>query len=58
MVDEIFDLKPSQIISKLNLKNPIYKRFASYGHFGRISDCSWEKTDMVSEIKEFIKKHD
>ena len=58
MVGEIFDLKPSQIISKLNLKNPIYKRFASYGHFGRISDCSWEKTDMVSEIKELIKKHD
>ena len=58
MVGEIFDLKPSQIISKLNLKNPIYKRFASYGHFGRTSDCSWEKTDMVSEIKEFIKKHD
>ena len=58
MVGEIFDLKPSQIISKLNLKNPIYKRFASYGHFGRTCDCSWEKTDMVSEIKEFIKKHD
>ena len=58
VIGKIFDLKPSQIISKLNLKNPIYKRFASYGHFGRISDCSWEKTDMVSEIKEFIKKHD
>ena len=58
MVGEIFDLKPSQIISKLNLKKPIYKRFSSYGHFGRTSDCSWEKTDMVSEIKEFIKKHD
>ena len=58
MVGEIFDLKPSQIISKLNLKNPIYKKFASYGHFGRTRDCSWEKTDMVSEIKEFIKKHD
>ena len=58
VIGKIFDLKPSQIISKLNLKNPIYKRFASYGHFGRISDCSWEKTDMVSEIKELIKKHD
>ena len=35
MVKNLFDLKPSQIISKLKLKNPIYGRFASYGHFGR-----------------------
>ena len=55
---KLFDLNPSQIISKLGLKNSIYKRFASYGHFGRENNCSWEKTNMVSEIKEFMKNHD
>jgi len=58
MIKEIFDLKPSQIISKLGLKSSIYKRFASYGHFGRENNCSWEKTDMINEIKEFMKNHD
>ncbi len=51
MIKEIFDLKPSQIISKLGLKKSMYKRFASYGHFGRENNCSWEKTDMINEIK-------
>jgi len=58
MIKEIFDLKPSQIISKLGLKKSIYKRFASYGHFGRENNCSWEKTNMINEIKEFMKSHD
>ena len=58
MIRELFDLNPSQIISKLGLKSPIYKRFASYGHFGREDNCSWEKTNMVNEIKEFMKDHD
>ena len=58
MIKKLFDLNPSQIISKLGLKNSIYKRFASYGHFGRENNCSWEKTNMVSEIKEFMKNHD
>ena len=58
MIKELFDLNPSQIISKLGLKSPIYKRFASYGHFGRENNCSWEKTNMVNEIKEFMKDHD
>jgi S-adenosylmethionine synthetase len=58
MIKEIFGLKPSQIISKLSLKNVIYKRFASYGHFGRENNCSWEETDMKNEIKEFMKNHE
>tara|TARA_Y100001970_G_scaffold227291_1_gene281199 strand:- start:162 stop:770 length:609 start_codon:yes stop_codon:yes gene_type:complete len=58
MIKKLFDLNPSQIISKLGLKNSIYKRFASYGHFGRENNCSWEKTNMVNEIKEFMKDHD
>ena len=58
MIKELFDLNPSQIISKLGLKNSIYKRFASYGHFGRENNCAWEKTDMVNEIKEFMEDHD
>ena len=58
MVKNLFDLKPSQIISKLKLKNPIYGRFASYGHFGRQKNCSWEKTDLVNEIKEFVNNND
>jgi len=58
MVKNLFDLKPSQIISKLELKNPIYRRFASYGHFGRQKNCSWEKTDLVNKIKEFVNNND
>ena len=51
IVQSIFDLKPASIIEKLNLKSPIYQRYASYGHFGREDDCSWEKLDMVDKIK-------
>ena len=45
---EVFE---ERVIKKLGLKNPIYKRFAAYGHFGREDDCSWEKLDMVSILK-------
>jgi len=54
IVNDCFDLQPAKIISKLELKNPIYKRFAAYGHFGRESNCTWEKIDMVDEIKSRI----
>ena len=43
IVKKIFDLRPAAIIDKLELKKPIYKRFASYGHFGREDNCTWEK---------------
>ncbi len=51
LVKKTFDLKPASIIKKLNLKQPIYKRFAAYGHFGREKNCSWESLDMVKMIK-------
>ena len=57
IIKECFDLKPASIISKLELKKPIYNRYAAYGHFGREDNCTWEKTDMVKQIQEkFYKK--
>ena len=56
-VDNIFDLRPSAIIEKLDLKKPIYKQLASYGHMGREDlNVSWEKTDKVDELKEYFNK--
>lgn len=49
-VKKVFDCSPAGISRTLNLKNPIYKPTASYGHFGRI-DFPWEKTDKVEELK-------
>ena len=48
-----FDLRPSAIIEKLELTQPIYKNTASYGHFGDPS-FSWEKTDKVNDLKKYI----
>jgi len=58
LVLELFDLKPASIIKTLKLKNSIYARFASYGHFGREENCPWEKIDMVKKIKEKINKYE
>ena len=55
LIKNLFDLKPASIISKLKLKKPIYSKFASYGHFGREDDCTWENLDMVEELKKNIK---
>ena len=55
LIKNLFDLKPASIISKLKLKKPIYSKFASYGHFGREDDCTWESLDMVEELKKNIK---
>lgn len=47
-----FDLRPAQIIKNLNLRNPIYKQVAAYGHFGRHDlDLPWEKTDRVESLR-------
>jgi S-adenosylmethionine synthetase len=52
LVRKNFDMKPSGIISQLNLKRPIYRKTASYGHFGRNEpEFSWEKTDKVDALK-------
>jgi len=50
-----FPLKPKAIIDHLNLKRPIYKTTAAYGHFGRSEDSfTWEKTDMAGSIKKYL----
>ena len=47
-----FDLTPKGIIERLDLRRPIYKQVASYGHFGRNDlDLPWEKLDMVDVFK-------
>jgi len=49
---KVFDLRPKAIIETLDLKRPIYKKTASYGHFGRNDpDFTWEKTDKAKELK-------
>ncbi len=55
-VEKIFPLTPKGIIDHLNLKRPIYKKTACYGHFGRDdADFTWERTDKVEELKELLK---
>ncbi len=49
-----FDLRPAGIINMLDLRKPIYRKTAAYGHFGReLNEFSWEKTDKVEAIKDF-----
>ncbi len=52
LVDKHFDLRPGAIIRDLNLRKPIYKQTAVYGHFGRDDlDLSWERTDKAAAIR-------
>ena len=54
LVREHFDLKPAAIIETLGLKRPIYRRTASYGHFGRVPDgmyFTWERTDRAEALR-------
>ncbi len=52
LIRKHFDMTPKGIIEKLNLRRPIYKKTAAYGHFGRNDESfSWEKTDMVEVLK-------
>ena len=51
MVTAVFDLRPAAIIRDLDLRRPIYRQLAAYGHFGRDDlDLSWEKTDRVDAL--------
>ena len=53
IVQELFDMRPAKIISKLGLLAPIYLPTAAYGHFGRTDvDLPWEKLDMVDALRE------
>lgn len=55
IVRENFDLRPAAIIKDLDLRKPIYKQVAAYGHFGRCDiDLSWEKTDKVEQLKKYL----
>ncbi len=54
-IEELFDLSPKGIIDSLNLLRPIYRKTAAYGHFGREDqDFTWEKTDRVDDIREYL----
>ena len=55
IVRENFDLRPAGIIKMLDLRRPIYKQTAAYGHFGRLDiDLPWEKTDKVDALKKYL----
>lgn len=52
IVEKVFDLRPAGIIKELELRRPIYRQVAAYGHMGRTDiELPWEKTDKVQEIK-------
>src|SRR5699024_3267780 len=53
LVRNHFDLRPAGIINMLDLRRPIYKQTAAYGHFGRTDiDLPWERTDKADNLKE------
>ena len=55
LIRENFDLRPAGIIKMLDLRRPIYKQTAAYGHFGRTDlDLPWEKTDKVDILKKYL----
>lgn len=53
IVTETFDLRPAAIIDSLDLRRPIYRQLAAYGHMGRTDlDLPWEKTDKAVKLKQ------
>ena len=55
IIKKVFDLRPAAIIRDLDLRKPIYKQVAAYGHFGRPDlDLSWERLNKVDEIKKYL----
>ncbi len=54
-VNKLFDLRPAAIIEQLDLRRPIYRQLAAYGHMGREElDVSWEKTDKAGALRELL----
>ena len=54
-VEKVFDLRPSAIIRDLDLRRPIYRQLASYGHMGREDlGVSWEQTNRTEELKKAL----
>ena len=57
IIPENFDLRPAGIIKMLDLRRPIYKQTAAYGHFGRNDlDLPWERLDKVEAMKAYLEK--
>jgi S-adenosylmethionine synthetase len=55
-VQDVFDLRPAAIIRELDLRRPIYRKTAAYGHFGRNEpESTWEKTDKAEALRSFFK---
>ncbi|WBB30031.1 methionine adenosyltransferase [Parvimonas micra] len=55
IINKVFDLRPAAIIDTLDLRRPIYRQIAAYGHFGRNDlDLPWEKLDKIEDIKKLI----
>ena len=55
-VNQVFDLRPTSIIETLELRKPIYRNLAAYGHMGREDlNVRWEKTDKVEALKNALK---
>ncbi|MBI72670.1 MAG: methionine adenosyltransferase [Candidatus Marinimicrobia bacterium] len=55
LINKVFDLKPDKIIEHLDLKKPIYRQLAAYGHFGRGDNYRWEITDKKEELSNYLK---
>ena len=52
LVEKVFDMRPDAIIERLDLRRPIYRQTAAYGHFGRTDlDLPWERLDQVERLK-------
>ena len=52
VLEELFDLRPAAIIADLDLRRPIYKKTAAYGHFGRNDpDMTWESCPKVDDLR-------
>lgn len=57
-IRHVFDLRPAGMIKMLNLRRPIYRQTAAYGHFGRTDiDLPWEHTDKVQALKDYLAKN-
>jgi S-adenosylmethionine synthetase len=55
-VREVFDLRPAAIVRDLDLKRPIYKKTAAYGHFGRnLPEFTWEQLSRLDSLKAALK---
>ena len=51
-IDAVFDLRPGAIVDELDLRRPIYRKTAAYGHFGReLPEFTWERTDKADELR-------